>query len=100
MGPDEVLMASMNSSAPVRENFTDMVGPSKNKTNLNYIALYPKTQETETYDLCHYDMLIVHMYIFINCGTLETRARRKRFITKAPGAMTFLTRQRRRLVNL
>ncbi len=48
MGPDEVLMASMNASAPVRENFTDMVGPSKNKTNLNYIALYPKIQETET----------------------------------------------------
>jgi len=48
MGPGEVLMASVNASAPVKENFTDMVGPSKNKGNLNYIALYPKTQETAT----------------------------------------------------
>ena len=48
MGPDEVLMASINASAPVKENSTDIVGPSKNKTNLNYIALYPKMQETET----------------------------------------------------
>ncbi|KAH3802784.1 hypothetical protein DPMN_156468 [Dreissena polymorpha] len=29
MGPDEVLMASMNASAPVRENFTDMTAAAR-----------------------------------------------------------------------
>ncbi|KAH3860518.1 hypothetical protein DPMN_023419 [Dreissena polymorpha] len=39
MRPDENLMASVNDSALVKENFNDMVGPSKNKGNLQYIAL-------------------------------------------------------------